>query len=131
MSVHEPRTGIAVGGSCGPSGPLRGHHGLVDDPVAVEVRHDRRIVDMLIGTYDDAADVGLLQGLFTLAVLVPYISATARRLHDTGKSGWRQLLFLIPLVGLIIWIIWTATEGDSGANKYGPDPKYAPATSLT
>lgn len=84
------------------------------------------IVDVIIGTYNDASGVGLLQGLFTLAIIVPYIAATARRFHDIGKSGWMQLLFLIPLVGFILWIIWMASDGNAGTNKYGPSPK-APA----
>ena len=45
-----------------------------------------------------------------------------RRLHDLDKSGWFVLLGLIPLVGSIILIIWYATEGTRGPNRFGPDP---------
>lgn len=83
------------------------------------------IIDLLVGTYNEAAGIGLLQGLFGLATLVPYLALNARRLHDTGKSGWLQLLFIIPLVGFILWIIWMVTEGDRVTNKYGPNPKFA------
>lgn len=81
------------------------------------------IIDMLVGTYNDAAGIGLLEGLFSLAMLVPSLAVTARRLHDTGKSGWLQLLFLIPLAGLVLWIIWMVQEGHAGMNKYGPSPQ--------
>lgn len=81
------------------------------------------IIDVLAGTYSDAAGIGLLQGLFMLVMLIPNLAVTARRLHDTGKSGWLQLLFIIPLVGFILWIIWMVTDSDGGMNKYGPSPK--------
>jgi uncharacterized membrane protein YhaH (DUF805 family) len=64
--------------------------------------------------------------LFSLAVLVPSLAVGSRRLHDLGKSGWLQLLGLIPLVGWIILIYWAAQPGDSAANRYGPPPETAP-----
>jgi uncharacterized membrane protein YhaH (DUF805 family) len=48
----------------------------------------------------------VLSGLFSLAVLLPNISVAARRLHDTDRSGWLQLVLLIPLIGLILMIYW-------------------------
>jgi len=72
----------------------------------------------------------LLGGLFNLALLVPTLAAGARRLHDTGKSGWLQLVGFIPLVGWILLIYWEAQPGEPGANKYGLAPQDAelPAT---
>ncbi len=61
--------------------------------------------------------------IYILAVLVPSLAVIVRRLHDVGKSGWFYFISLIPLVGAIWLIVLFATEGDSGANKYGPDPK--------
>ena len=81
------------------------------------------IIDAIIGTYDTAVGMGLLSGLFYLAILVPSIALNTRRLHDIGKSGWFQLLFLIPIVGFILWIIWMVRDGDEGPNQYGPSPK--------
>jgi uncharacterized membrane protein YhaH (DUF805 family) len=81
------------------------------------------IIDWIAGTADLA--VNLLSWLVSLAILVPSIAVTTRRLHDTGKSGWRQLLFLIPLAGIVLWIIWMVKDSDDGANKYGPNPKAA------
>ncbi|WP_347312165.1 DUF805 domain-containing protein [Defluviimonas sp. SAOS-178_SWC] len=63
-----------------------------------------------------------LSGLFSLAILLPSLAVAARRLHDTGRSGWWLLLILIPIVGFLVLIWWYATEGDKGPNEYGPDP---------
>jgi uncharacterized membrane protein YhaH (DUF805 family) len=68
----------------------------------------------------------LLGGLFSLAMLVPSLAVGSRRLHDIGKSGWLQLLALIPIVGWIILIYWAAQPGDPAANQYGPPPETAP-----
>jgi len=56
--------------------------------------------------------------LFSLATLLPYIAVAARRLHDTDRSGWLQLLGLIPIVGWILLLIWYVQEGKS-PNRYG------------
>lgn len=65
---------------------------------------------------------GLLM-LYSLAVLIPSLAVAVRRLHDIGKSGWYYLIGLIPFVGGIILLVWFFTEGNQGANEWGPDPK--------
>jgi uncharacterized membrane protein YhaH (DUF805 family) len=52
------------------------------------------------------------------------LAVTVRRLHDTGKSGWMLLIGLIPFVGPIILLVFYFTDGEPGANQYGPSPKY-------
>jgi uncharacterized membrane protein YhaH (DUF805 family) len=47
-----------------------------------------------------------LDSVFTLATFLPTIAVTARRLHDTNRSGWWQLLTFVPLIGWIVLIIW-------------------------
>lgn len=49
--------------------------------------------------------------LFSLATLLPSLAVGARRLHDTNRSGWLQLLWLIPVIGWILVIVWLAQEG--------------------
>jgi uncharacterized membrane protein YhaH (DUF805 family) len=64
-----------------------------------------------------------LYWLYALAVFIPGLAVTVRRLHDTNKSGWFFLVVFIPLIGGIWLIVLLATEGDSGPNNYGQDPK--------
>ena len=59
-----------------------------------------------------------LLGLCYLVFLIPILSAASRRLHDTGHSGWWQLLYL-TLIGGIVVFVWLVSEGDSSSNKYG------------
>jgi len=64
----------------------------------------------------------IISGLVALGLLVPSISIGARRLHDTGRSGWWQLLALIPVIGLIVLIVFLAQDGHD-ENDYGVNPK--------
>ena len=52
-----------------------------------------------------------VSALFSIAVMLPGLAVGTRRLHDIDKSGWFQLLFLIPVIGWIILIYWAAQEG--------------------
>ena len=71
-----------------------------------------------------------LMVLFSLALLLPSIAITARRLHDIDKSGWWQLIGLIPIVGWIIVIIWYAKQGDAGENRFGSAVAVAKADAV-
>jgi uncharacterized membrane protein YhaH (DUF805 family) len=53
----------------------------------------------------------IASGLFTLATLVPSAAVATRRLHDTRRSGWWQLIVLVPLLGLIVLMVFLAQEG--------------------
>lgn len=55
-----------------------------------------------------------LSWAWTIATLLPYLAVTTRRLHDTGRNGWLQLLFLVPVIGWILMIIWLAQKGRAG-----------------
>jgi len=59
--------------------------------------------------------------LVTLALFVPLIAAGSRRLHDIGKSGWLQLLWIIPIFGWMILLYWAA-QPSGPANHYGQPP---------
>ena len=74
-----------------------------------------------------------ISGLFGLALLLPTLAVQVRRLHDIGKSGGWWFFVLIPVVGPIMMIVWYATAGTVGPNRFGEDPKAvatspAPAT---
>lgn len=59
-------------------------------------------------------------GLFFLAVALPSLAVTVRRLHDTDRSGWMVLVSFIPFVGGIILLVFMAQEGSRRANQWGP-----------
>ncbi len=65
----------------------------------------------------------VISGLYTLAILVPSLAVSVRRLHDIGKSGWFILISFIPIVGTIILLVWACQEGMPEANEYGENPK--------
>ncbi len=65
----------------------------------------------------------VLAGIYALAVLLPSIGVSIRRLHDTGRGGWWLLISLIPLVGSIILLIYMVANSQEGTNQYGPSPK--------
>ena len=67
-----------------------------------------------------------LSTLYSLAVLIPGIALSVRRLHDVGKSGWMLLIALIPIIGAIWLIVLYLSDSDLGENEYGPSPKYDP-----
>ena len=65
----------------------------------------------------------VISTLFSLAMFIPGLAVTWRRLHDIGKSGGWYFIALVPLVGAILLLVWLATDSQSGENAYGPNPK--------
>ena len=92
------------------------------------------VVSILLGILDgiifgfELDDRRVFEILFPLAALLPWLAVTARRLHDIGRTGWWQLVWLggiLPPVGLVIfivWIVWMTKRGTAGPNRFGPDP---------
>lgn len=76
------------------------------------------IVNGLMG-----ADVPALPLYYTLAVVLPGLAVTVRRLHDTDRSGWWLLILLVPIVGAIVFLVFMATPGGEMANRFGASPK--------
>lgn len=82
------------------------------------------IVSIILTILDKALHLdSVLAGLYSLAVLLPSLAVGARRLHDTGRSGWWLLLSLIPFVGGIILLVFMCLDSQEGDNQYGPNPK--------
>ncbi len=116
------------------------------------------LISIVAGALDEIfhlsfwASNGALNSLASLALFIPNLSVTVRRLHDTGKSGWFMLLWLVPflllgfgvammysmnnfnttfiysaviiLLGIGVWmVVILATDGTPGRNKYGLNPK--------
>jgi uncharacterized membrane protein YhaH (DUF805 family) len=98
-------------------------------------------LDGVLGLTQDAG-TGVINGIWSLVVLIPSLALTARRLHDTGRSGWYQLmpwsalLLIIPMIVLdtgvgagvggvlylvlaIVLLVWLCQRGDSQPNRFG------------
>lgn len=80
-------------------------------------------IDSMVGVYDTETGVGLLSGIYSLAVLVPSISVGVRRLHDTNRTGWWLLISLVPVIGIIVLLVFLVLDSSPGDNDYGPNPK--------
>jgi uncharacterized membrane protein YhaH (DUF805 family) len=92
------------------------------------------LISIVIAGIDTVFDLGYQSGvtvlycLYSLAIVVPSIAVTVRRLHDTGRSGWWWLIALVPIIGTIIFLVYMASNSQPGDNRYGPNPKaMAPA----
>src|SRR5574337_2114738 len=68
------------------------------------------VIDAATGSFDTDAGVGLFGGVWSVALLVPSIAVSVRRLHDTGRSGWWWWIGFIPLLGLIVMLVFTVQD---------------------
>ena len=81
------------------------------------------IIDGVTGTFSAEGGIGLLSGIYALAVLIPSIAVMVRRLHDTNRSGWWFWIVLIPIIGAIVFIVFLASDSKPEESKYGLSPK--------
>ena len=112
-----------------------------------------RLIDTAVGSYHAASNTGLFDGLFSMAMLMPGIAVTVRRLHDTGRSGWWTLLMLpigiafiaigvdnltaygmsesnlvaivglVGIIGIVVLFVFMVMDSNSNDNKFGSNPK--------
>lgn len=64
----------------------------------------------------------ILLNIFVLAMFIPCLAVTVRRLHDIGRSGVWMLIGLVPVLGWVLLVIWLCQESEPGDNRYGPNP---------
>ncbi len=81
------------------------------------------VISLSLGFVDKLLGTAFFSIAYGLAVFIPGFAVTVRRLHDTGRSGWWILIGFIPFIGLIVLLVFTATDGDKGSNEYGSNPK--------
>lgn len=85
------------------------------------------IVCGILGAVDESGPLGKLAFVALIVTLlgtvVPTFAVTARRFHDLDKSGWFALLWLVPYLGVLVFIPMVI-EGTRGDNRFGPDPKH-------
>ena len=79
---------------------------------------------VVLAVIDGALGIIVLSTVFSLLLLLPSISVATRRLYDTGRSGWWQLIALIPLIGAIVLIVFLAQDSRED-NQYGVNLKIA------
>ncbi|WP_314342782.1 DUF805 domain-containing protein [Simonsiella muelleri] len=82
------------------------------------------VLDGILGTtVNPKTGMGVIGGLYIFLMLLPLIALSIRRLHDTDRSGWWFLINFVPLIGGLVFFVFTLLEGTRGDNRFGPDPK--------
>jgi uncharacterized membrane protein YhaH (DUF805 family) len=81
------------------------------------------LVDLRFDLVHYPSGFAFLSGFYSLAVLVPALAVSVRRLHDTDRSAWWLLIAFVPLAGALALIYFYTLDSSPGANRYGPNPK--------
>lgn len=69
-------------------------------------------------------DARPLHSLASLALFLPGLAVSVRRLHDIDRTGW-WMLIVLTVIGLILLLVWFCLRGTPGPNRYGADPRAA------
>ena len=80
------------------------------------------ILDGMSGGGFGGTPYGLFTAILALGLIIPGLAVSVRRLHDTDRSGWWLLISFIPLIGAIVLLVFTVTQGTQGDNRFGSDP---------
>jgi len=72
---------------------------------------------------DRAMGTEFMEILYVLALFIPGLAVTVRRLHDIDKSGWWYLIILVPIIGMIVLTVFWCLDSTPGNNRFGPNPK--------
>jgi uncharacterized membrane protein YhaH (DUF805 family) len=84
---------------------------------------DGALIAPMLGSESFDPDAGQpLSLLVALALLIPSIAVSVRRLHDLDRSGWWYLLGLVPIIGPLVLLFWYVQAGTAGDNRFGPAP---------
>ena len=75
------------------------------------------LIDGVLGTFSEEAGIGLLSGIYVLAIFIPSIAVTVRRLHDTDRSGWWILLSFLPLIGGLVLLVFEVLDSTPGCEQ--------------
>ena len=79
------------------------------------------VIDAVMGTLNEAGDIGVFSGIVALGLLIPSIAVSVRRLHDRNLRGWWLLLYFTGIGAIVILIFW-CMRGTVGENRFGDDP---------
>ncbi|WNV76823.1 DUF805 domain-containing protein [Geodermatophilus sp. DSM 44513] len=81
------------------------------------------LVSLAAAAVDAVLDTTVFGLVVALALFLPSLAVSVRRLHDIGRTGWWVLLGLVPLVGTIVLIVFACLDSEPGPNRFGPAPK--------
>jgi uncharacterized membrane protein YhaH (DUF805 family) len=82
------------------------------------------VLSMVVALAEEAIlGISIISSLLSLALLIPSLAVLVRRLHDTNRSGWWCLLWLIPVIGFIWLFVLLVLDSHPGDNRFGPNPK--------
>jgi uncharacterized membrane protein YhaH (DUF805 family) len=101
---------------------------LIDNAAGLVLNLGTDTIDTSSGVITfTSGGLGILSTIWGLVLLLPFLSVTVRRLHDTNRSGWWWWIQLIPCVGFIVILVFMLLDSTPGDNRFGPNPKgYAP-----
>tara|TARA_Y100001934_G_scaffold75493_1_gene93897 strand:+ start:1098 stop:1562 length:465 start_codon:yes stop_codon:yes gene_type:complete len=68
--------------------------------------------------------LAIIGGLAYIALIIPMLAVTIRRLHDSGRSGWWYLISFVPYVGGIILFVFTVLPSEQKVNQWGGPPRH-------
>lgn len=78
------------------------------------------VISLFMGDGSDTQDALLI---IAILAIIPTISATVRRLHDTGRSGWWILISFLPIIGVIVLLVFMIQKTHPEANQWGEVPE--------
>jgi len=78
------------------------------------------IIDVLV--FHQPGLFGPCALFLTFANLIPNLSVTFRRLHDTDRTAWWLLIAAIPLIGALVLCVFSLLRGTQSENRFGPEP---------
>ena len=85
----------------------------------------------VLGVIDERLNPGVGLGAFSivnmlvsLALILPGVAVSVRRLHDIDRTGW-WILLGFTVIGALVLIYWACQRGTPGPNRFGPDPMPA------
>jgi uncharacterized membrane protein YhaH (DUF805 family) len=79
------------------------------------------IANIVAGIVDAILGLGVVGLLVSLALFLPGLAVSVRRLHDIDRTGW-WVLIALTIIGIILLIVWNCTKGTTGPNRFGADP---------
>lgn len=79
--------------------------------------------NMIFGAPENGG-ANILVSIYALAILIPGLAVSWRRMHDIGKSGLWNLIGCLPVIGWILLLVWECRDSWPGPNQYGESPKY-------